>query len=194
MLEHSKQFEDGRIRCGWPHGDALYTEYHDTEWGVPLRGDDAMFERVALEGFQAGLSWITILKRREGFRRAFHNFELDQVVEMTDDEMNALMFDSGIIRNRSKIEATVKNARLALELPGGLSDFVWQFAPERGKHSTPTTDFYWHTESDESRALSAALKKAGFSFVGPTTMYALMQATGMINDHTPECYRRAELA
>jgi DNA-3-methyladenine glycosylase I len=193
MLEHSKVYDDGLTRCGWPYGDQLYTHYHDTEWGVPVTGDDAMFERVALEGFQAGLSWITILKRREGFRAAFHNFEIARVAEMTTDEADSLMFDSGIIRNRAKIESTIKNARLALELPGGLSDFVWQFAPERGNHTTNPVDFYWHTESEESRALSKALRQAGFGFVGPTTMYALMQATGMLNDHTPECFRREQL-
>jgi DNA-3-methyladenine glycosylase I len=112
---------------------------------------------------------------------------------MTTDEADSLMFDSGIIRNRAKIESTIKNARLALELPGGLSDFVWQFAPERGNHTTNPVDFYWHTESEESRALSKALRQAGFGFVGPTTMYALMQATGMLNDHTPECFRREQL-
>ena len=194
MLEHSKVFDDGLTRCGWPYGDVIYTQYHDTEWGVPVTGDDAMFERVALEGFQAGLSWITILKRREGFRKAFHNFEIARVATMTDDDITELMLDVGIIRNRSKIESTIKNARLALELPGGLSDFVWQFAPKRGAHTTNPTDFHWHTESEESRALSKALRKFGFGYVGPTTMYALMQATGMLNDHTPECFRRAQLA
>jgi DNA-3-methyladenine glycosylase I len=190
----SETYPDGKVRCGWPIGDELYTHYHDTEWGVPLFGDDAMFERVALEGFQAGLSWITILKRREGFRRAFHGFELTKVAAMTEADAAELMQDSGIIRNRAKIESTIKNARLALELPGGLSDFVWQFAPERGSHTTNPTDFHWHTESEESRALSKALRKAGFGFVGPTTMYALMQATGMLNDHAPDCFRRTELS
>jgi DNA-3-methyladenine glycosylase I len=190
----SEVFADGKTRCGWPIGDELYTHYHDTEWGVPVVGDDAMFERVCLEGFQAGLSWITILKRREGFRRAFHDFEIARVAEMTDAEAADLMQDVGIIRNRAKIESTIKNARLALELPGGLSDFVWQFAPERGTHTTNPVDFHWHTESEESRALSKALRKVGFGFVGPTTMYALMQATGMLNDHAPDCFRRAELS
>ena len=194
MWPVSETHTDGLVRCGWPSGDDLYLHYHDTEWGVPLTGDDAMFERVALEGFQAGLSWITILRRREGFRRAFHNFELSRVAEITDAEAEELMFDTGIIRNRAKIASTIKNARLALELPGGLSDFVWQFAPARGSHTTNPVDFNWHTESEESRALSKALRKAGFGFVGPTTMYALMQATGMINDHAPECFRREQLS
>lgn len=194
MWPLTETHSDGLTRCGWPGGDDLYIHYHDTEWGVPVTGDDAMFERVALEGFQAGLSWITILKRREGFRKAFHNFNIAEVAAMTEAEASELMLDVGIIRNRAKIESTIKNARLALDLPGGLSDFVWHFAPERGSHTTNPADFHWHTESNESRALSKALRKAGFGFVGPTTMYALMQATGMLNDHAPECFRRTELA
>ncbi|MFM5905322.1 MAG: DNA-3-methyladenine glycosylase I [Micrococcales bacterium] len=193
-MAHSLTYPDGLMRCAWPHGDELYTQYHDTEWGVPLRGDNAMFERVALEGFQAGLSWITILKRREGFRQAFHNFEMAAVAQMTNTDVDRLMQDAGIIRNRAKILATIKNAQLALDLPGGLSDFVWQFAPERGSHSTSVTGFEWVATSTESEALSKALKKQGFSFVGATTMYALMQATGMLNDHAPECFRRAQLS
>lgn len=187
------EFPDGKTRCGWPHGDELYTHYHDTEWGVPVRGDDEMFERIALEGFQAGLSWITILRRREGFRKAFLGFDLESVAALTPADVSELMSDVGIIRNRAKIEATIKNARLALELPGGISDFVWQFAPERGNHTTAAEGFAWQATSPESTAMSKALRKLGFGFVGPTTMYALMQATGMINDHSPDCFRRAEL-
>lgn len=194
MAHSSTNFTDGRTRCNWPAGDDLYTHYHDTEWGVPLTGDDAMFERVALEGFQAGLSWITILRRREGFRRAFANFEIAQVANFTDAQAEELMLDAGIIRNRAKINATIKNARISLELDGGLSNFVWQFAPERGSHTTPVEGFEWKATSPESVALSKALRKAGFGFVGPTTMYALMQATGMINDHSPHCFRREELS
>jgi len=186
-------FADGITRCSWPNGDDLYTHYHDTEWGTPLSGDDEMFERIALEGFQAGLSWITILRRREGFRRAFHNFEMSKVAAITDSEVDQLMLDAGIIRNRAKILATIKNAQLALAVPGGISNFVWEFAPARGQHSTATDPFEWRATAPESDALSKALKKLGFSFVGPTTMYALMQATGMFNDHAPECFRRAEL-
>jgi DNA-3-methyladenine glycosylase I len=191
---HSLQYLDGLVRCRWPHGDELYTEYHDTEWGVPLHGDDAMFERIALEGFQAGLSWITILKRREGFRRAFHGFEMSKVAQMSDQEAEPLMQDTGIIRNRAKILATIKNARVALEVPGGISNFVWQFAPERGAHNTSVNDFQWVATSDASDQMSKELKKRGFGFVGSTTMYALMQATGMYNDHSPDCFRRSELA
>jgi DNA-3-methyladenine glycosylase I len=193
-MAHSLIYPDGLERCAWPHGDDLYTHYHDTEWGVPIRGDDAMFERIALEGFQAGLSWITILKRREGFRAAFHDFEMAKVAQMTDSDVDRLMTDAGIIRNRAKILATIKNARLALDLPGGISNFVWQFAPEHGQHSTSVQDFEWKATSPDSEALSKGLREIGFGFVGPTTMYALMQATGMLNDHAPNCFRRNTLA
>lgn len=193
-MAQSLIYPDGLERCAWPLGDDLYTHYHDTEWGVPLTGDDAMFERIALECFQAGLSWITILKRREGFRAAFHDFEMAKVAQMSDSDVERLMADAGIIRNRAKILATIKNAQLALDLPGGISDFVWQFAPERGQHSTSVQDFEWKATSPESEALSKALRKIGFGFVGPTTMYALMQATGMLNDHAPNCFRRNTLA
>jgi len=194
VAEVSRLYEDGKIRCAWPHGDELYTHYHDTEWGVPLYGDDAMFERVALEGFQAGLSWITILRRRDGFRRAFNDFEMTKVATYTDRDVAELMLDAGIIRNRAKIEATIKNAKLSLGLAEGLSELVWSFAPARGSHTTPTAGFEWRAVTPESEALSKALRKLGFGFVGPTTMHALMQATGMINDHAPECFRRAELS
>lgn len=186
-----RRFDDGAVRCSWPHGDDLYTQYHDTEWGVPLVGDDAMFERIALESFQAGLSWITILKRREGFRAAFHNFEMAKVAEMTAADAERLMLDTGIIRNRAKILATIKNAQLAMEVHEGISNFVWGFAPET--KTVPETNFEWRATSPESDALSKALKKLGFSFVGSTTMYALMQATGMLNDHAPGCFRRSQL-
>ena len=194
MVHSSADYSDGKVRCNWPAGDALYTHYHDTEWGVPLTGDDAMFERVALEGFQAGLSWITILRRRETLRAAFEGFEIARVAAFDDAKVEELMLDAGIIRNRAKVLATIRNARLALELPGGLSDFVWNFAPERGSHSTPVAGFEWQATSPASEALSKALRKVGFGFVGPTTMYALMQATGMLNDHSPDCFRRKELA
>ena len=194
MQHSSTNFTDGRVRCNWPAGDELYTHYHDTEWGVPLTGDDAMFERVALEGFQAGLSWITILRRREGFRRAFANFEMAKVAEFTDSQVDELMLDSGIIRNRAKIVSTIRNAQIAMELPGGLSEFVWSFAPEVTTAPAHPGTFEWRATSPESVALSKALRKSGFGFVGPTTMYALMQATGMINDHSPDCFRRKELA
>jgi DNA-3-methyladenine glycosylase I len=130
-LTHSREYPDGKHRCAWPGNDDLYVDYHDTEWGVPVYGDDAIFERLCLEGFQAGLSWITILKRREGFRRAFHGFEIARVAKMTEDDVERLMLDSGIIRNRAKIVSTIKNANICLELEGGISDFVWNLAPPK---------------------------------------------------------------
>lgn len=192
----TRDYEDGKTRCGWPGADSLYVDYHDSEWGVPVQGDDAMFERIALEGFQAGLSWITILKRREGFRAAFHNFELNKVAAMQDEDVDRLMEDPGIIRNRAKILATIHNARLILELRNqgvSISDLVWSFAPEKPNHLREVDGFEWIATSAESDALSKQLRKLGFKFVGSTTMYALMQATGMYNDHAPGCFRRAEL-
>lgn len=189
------EYPDGKTRCGWPGSDELYVHYHDTEWGSPLTGDQEMFERIALEGFQAGLSWITILKRREGFRRAFSGFDLATVAAMTEDDVERLMQDEGIIRNRAKIVATIHNARLILELKTAgesISDIVWSFAPET--HMRPEPGFEWIATSDNSDALSKHLRKLGFKFVGSTTMYALMQATGLYNDHAPGCFRREQLA
>lgn len=179
---------DSIIRCSWADSTPLYAQYHDTEWGRPVRGDDAVFERVALEGFQAGLSWITILRKRDRFREVFANFSLTSVAEFSDVEVNALLQDAGIIRNRAKIEATIGNARAALELPDGISNFVWSFAP-----ALPRADVYEvRATSDEATALSKALKKRGFRFVGPTTMYAAFQAMGIVNDHTPDCFLAAQ--
>jgi len=183
-------FADGLPRCSWLSSDQLYIDYHDTEWGVPQTGDNQMFERVALEGFQAGLSWFTILKRREGFREAFHGFDLTKVANMSGGDVERLMLDNGIIRNRAKIVATIRNAQLALEIPGGLSNFVWQFAPETKPSLDLDSGFEWRSMTAESESLSKALKKLGFGFVGSTTMHALMQATGMIQDHAPGCFRR----
>jgi DNA-3-methyladenine glycosylase I len=155
-----------------------------------------MFERIALEGFQAGLSWITILKRREGFRKAFKNFDLRQVSRMTESDIERLMQDEGIIRNRAKIEATIRNANLILELQKAgqsISDIVWSFAPPASKRKRAASDFAWLATTPESEALSKHLRKLGFGFVGATTMHALMQATGMLNDHAPGCFRRSQL-
>ena len=171
---------DGLARCGWLNDDELYVSYHDNEWGTPLAGDQAMFERLSLEGFQAGLSWLTILKRREGFREAFHGFDLDRVSAMTEADVERLLAFEGIIRHRGKIEATIRNARLALELDGGLERFILDFKPADDRRGL--------TQSPESAALSKALRKLGFAFVGPTTMHALMKATGIIADHSPGCY------
>ena len=187
-------YADGRTRCGWSSQDALYIEYHDAEWGVPVTGDQEIFERIALEGFQAGLSWITILKRREGFRRAFANFDLATVANMTEVDIERLMQDEGIIRNRAKIVATIHNAQLILQLQASgqsISEIVWSFAPQA--KIRPDSDFEWIATSAESDALSKNLRKLGFKFVGSTTMFAMMQATGMLNDHAPGCFRRSEL-
>lgn len=190
------KFDDGLTRCSWPGKDDLYRDYHDTEWGVAVTGDQEMFERISLEGFQAGLSWITILKRREGFRKAFKNFDLRKVARMTKADVERLMLDESIIRNRAKIESTIRNAKLILELQRkgeSISDIVWQFAPPASKRKRTAANFAWIATTPESEALSKHLRKLGFGFVGATTMYALMQATGMVNDHAPGCFRRSQL-
>jgi DNA-3-methyladenine glycosylase I len=195
-MSASKKFEDGLTRCSWLNADELYRDYHDTEWGVEVAGDQQMFERITLEGFQAGLSWITILKRREGFRKAFKNFDLKQVSRMTEVDIERLMQDEGIIRNRAKIESTIRNANLVLELQRSgesISEIVWSFAPPESKRKRPASSFEWIATTLESEALSKHLRKLGFGFVGATTMYALMQATGMVNDHAPGCFRRNQL-
>ena len=197
MSDFIKKHEDGLARCKWAGTDELYVEYHDTEWGVAVTGDQEMFERITLEGFQAGLSWITILKRREGFRKAFHNFNIKKVANLSDDYIENLMLDEGIIRNRAKILSTVRNANLVLELQKqgeSISEIVWSFAPPKSMRLSPVDSFQWRATSPESDALSKHLKKLGFGFVGSTTMYALMQATGFVNDHAPGCFRRKELS
>jgi DNA-3-methyladenine glycosylase I len=192
----TKKFDDGLVRCSWLNDDELYREYHDTEWGVAVTGDQQMFERISLEGFQAGLSWLTILKRREGFRKAFKNFELSKVARMGQTDVERLMADEGIIRNRAKIESTIGNAKLILELQKSgqsISEIVWSYAPPTGKRKRSAAQFEWLATTDESIALSKELRKLGFGFVGPTTMHALMQATGLVNDHAPGCFRRNQL-
>jgi DNA-3-methyladenine glycosylase I len=197
MSDFTRKYEDGTARCKWPGKDAQYIEYHDQEWGVPSFGDNEMFERISLEGFQAGLSWITILKRREGFRKAFKNFEVKKVAKLTELDVEKLMLNEGIIRNRAKIVSTIKNANLVLELQKqgeSISDIVWSFAPPANKRTPSTKNFEWRATSPESDALSKELRRLGFGFVGSTTMYALMQATGFVNDHAPGCFRRKELS
>ena len=195
--ELTRDYPDGKTRCAWPGDDSLYLEYHDTEWGVPVSGDREMFERIALEGFQAGLSWITILKRRERFRAAFAGFDIEKVSKFQHGDVERLMQDSGIIRNRAKIEATIHNAGLIRDLQEAgisVSELVWSHAPTEGKRARAPESFEWIATSEESDQLSKALRKLGFKFVGSTTMYALMQATGLVKDHAPGCFRRAELA
>jgi DNA-3-methyladenine glycosylase I len=182
--------DDGRARCAWVGDDDEYRRYHDEEWGFPLRGDRALFEKMSLEGFQAGLSWITILRKRPRFREVFEGFEPGRVAAFGDDDVERLMGDAGIIRNRAKILATISNARLVLDMaPGELDAFLWSFAP--AQHPRPASFADMAATTPESDALSKALKKRGFRFVGSTTMYALMQSAGMVDDHIDGCWRAA---
>ncbi len=178
--------EDGLCRCSWCGDDPLYRSYHDLEWGRPLRGDDAVFELLTLEGFQAGLAWITILRKRESFRRAFEGFRIERVASLGEPDVERLLGDAGIVRHRGKIEAAIGNARAALELPGGLSELVWSSAPPPRKRR-PRSLAELPAETPESTALSRELKRRGFRFVGPTTVYAFMQAAGLVDDHLDGC-------
>lgn len=183
---------DGRPRCPWALSTADYVTYHDEEWGRPVHGDDALFERLSLEAFQSGLSWITILRRRPGFRAAFADFEIATVAEFTDTDRERLLADTGIIRNRAKIDATLANAReLAGWAPGDLDALIWSHAPDPAGRPAPRTLADVPAVTPESTALSKALKKRGLRFVGPTTAYALMQACGLVNDHLETCVARS---
>ena len=175
-------------RCGWATSAPEYVQYHDEEWGTTLHGDDALFERMSLEAFQSGLSWITILRKREAFRAAFAGFVIEKVAMFTPDDEARLMTDAGIVRNRAKITAAVRNARAALDLPEGLDPLLWSFAPT-GPRPRPATLADVPATSPESVAMAKELKRRGFVFVGPTTAYALMQATGMVDDHVATCFR-----
>ncbi len=178
---------DGRTRCPWAGGDsALYRDYHDQEWGRPLRGRTALFERLTLEAFQSGLSWLIILRKRDNFRTAFAGFDIETVARFTDRDVARLLEDTGIVRNRAKIEAAIANARAAADLDVDLSDLLWSFAPPRRPRPAAMTDVPALTP--ESTAMAKDLKKRGFRFVGPTTAYALMQATGMVDDHLANCW------
>ena len=184
--------DDGRSRCTWASRDIEYQRYHDEEWGAPLHGDRQLFEKLSLEGFQAGLSWITILRRRPTFRQAFADFDIDAVAAFDDHDVERLMADPGIIRNRLKVDAAISNARVTQQLvrqhPGALDELIWSFAP-------PPREWALASPAEipavtaESTALSTSLKKLGYRFVGPTTMYALMQSGGLVNDHVAECFR-----
>jgi DNA-3-methyladenine glycosylase I len=183
--------DDGRVRCAWAYSGgaqaAVYRDYHDYEWGRVLRGRDALFERMSLEAFQSGLSWLTILRKRANFRRAFHGFDVDRVVRYTDRDVARLMADAGIVRNRAKIDSTIANARAAAELDIDLSELLWSFAPPPGR-ARPASIADVASVSPESAAMAKELKRRGFRFVGPTTAYALMQATGMVDDHVQACW------
>lgn len=178
----------GVQRCAWATSAPEYVAYHDEEWGVPLRGDDALFERLCLEAFQSGLSWITILRKRPAFRAAFAGFAIDAVAMFDDEDRARLLADSGIVRNRAKIDAAIGNARAAQQLTEGLSELLWSFAPP-GPRPRPATLADVPATSPESVAMARELKRRGFAFVGPTTAYALMQATGMVDDHVAGCFR-----
>jgi len=177
-------------RCGWATSAPEYVRYHDEEWGTPLSGDDALFERLCLEAFQSGLSWITILRKRPAFREAFAGFRIPVVAEFTPEDVERLMSDAGIVRNRAKVTAAVQNARAAREVPDGLSALLWSFAPTAPRRR-PQSLAEVPATSPESVAMAKDLKRRGFTFVGPTTAYALMQATGMVDDHVVSCFRAA---
>ncbi len=176
-----------RTRCSWANSTPRYMAYHDEEWGVPLHGDRELYERVALEGFQAGLSWITILNKRDRFREVFSGFDPAVVASFDETDVERLMADAGIIRNRQKIMAAIHNARLVLEMqPGEFDALLWSFAPTASP--LPETEADVPSTSPESIAMSKELRRRGFKFVGPTTMYALMQSTGMVDDHVTSCW------
>ncbi len=177
---------DGKARCFWGGSSPEYMTYHDTEWGRPVHDDDALFERMSLEAFQSGLSWITILRKRESFRKAFANFSIETVASFSDADAARLLADPGIVRNRMKIDAALHNARVAADLPDGLARLLWSFAPE--PRPRPATRAEVPAATPESKAMAKDLKKRGFTFVGPTTAYALMQATGMVDDHLAGCF------
>jgi len=183
---------DGRLRCRWCAAAPEFLGYHDAEWGFPVGDDHRLFEKLSLEGFQSGLNWRTILAKRENFRAAFHHFDFDRLARFTRRDIDRLLKDEGIVRHRGKIEAVVNNARRARELvkqEGSLAAFIWRYEPDATRLAKPQTA----SASAESLALSKALKKQGWTFVGPTTVYAFMQATGLINDHVEDCVIRAEV-
>ncbi len=185
------------IRCSWCGDDPLYVAYHDEEWGVPEWDDRALFEKLILDGFQAGLSWITILRKRKNFRAAFDGFKPEIIARYGPDKIETLMQDAGIVRNRAKIIGTIGNARGWLEImekSDGFSAYLWDFVDGSPLDNKLSHNVAHPTESEESRALSADLKNRGFKFVGPTIVYAFMEAVGMVNDHTKTCFRHREIA
>lgn len=183
-------------RCPWCGTDELYQHYHDTEWGVPHTDDVKLFEKLVLEGFQSGLSWITILRKRENFRKAFHGFDAERIVRYTDADKARLLADAGIIRNRLKIDATIDNAKAYLKLRErqSLASFLWGLLEGRAQQNEFAEHKQIPPQTDASTRISKALKKEGFRFVGPTTLYAFMQSAGMVNDHLTSCHRYAPCA
>jgi DNA-3-methyladenine glycosylase I len=186
---------DGKHRCFWPGTDPLYVDYHDTDWGVPEFDDRALFEKLILDGFQAGLSWITILRKRQNFRTAFEGFRPEVIVHWGPEKVEALMGDAGIVRNRAKIESTVKSARAWLDImeKGSFSAMLWDHVDGRPVQNGFRSRAQVPAENDTARRMSKALKAAGFNFCGPTIVYAFMQAVGMVNDHLVGCYRHEEV-
>ncbi len=184
--------DDGKKRCKWSCVTEEYIKYHDKEWGFPVKNDFRLFEKLCLEGFQSGLSWRTILSKRENFRKAFHNFDFNKVAKFTKKDVNRLLKDEGIIRHRGKIEAAINNAKMAqliVKEHKSLAKYIWSFEPKELKASKAQT----MTTSAESIALSKDLKKRGWKFVGPTTMFAFMQSMGLINDHVKGCVTRDKI-
>ncbi|MGX7678219.1 DNA-3-methyladenine glycosylase I [Jatrophihabitans sp. DSM 45814] len=180
-----------RRRCDWGDSAPEYLDYHDNEWGVPVHDEDALFERLCLEAFQSGLSWLTILRKRENFRAAFAKFDIAAVAEFDGADRERLLADAGIVRNRAKVDAAINNARvISTAVPEGLDQFLWSFAP--AKHIRPKTMADLVATTPESKAMAKELKRRGFAFVGPTTAYALMQATGIVDDHVSYCWRAKE--
>jgi DNA-3-methyladenine glycosylase I len=191
--------EEGAIvktRCKWCGSDPLYLAYHDHEWGVPVHDDRLLFEFLVLEGAQAGLSWLTILKKRENYRKAFHSFDYEQIANYSQRDVNRLLADSGIVRNRLKIGSAIKNARGVLDIReeyGSLDSYLWRYVAGSPKQNAWKTIAELPAKTELSEAMSRDLKKRGFSFVGPTICYAFMQAVGMVNDHTTDCFRHREI-
>ena len=180
---------DGRLRCPWGLSAPEYVRYHDEEWGRPVHGEQVIFERLCLEAFQSGLSWLTILRKRENFRKAFAGFDIQQVAAFTDADAARLLADAGIVRNRAKINAAINNARAALEVSEGISDLFWSYA-ETEPRPAPKTLTDLQAQTPQSKALAKELRKRGFVFTGPVTVYAAMQACGLVNDHLEACFAR----
>jgi DNA-3-methyladenine glycosylase I len=190
--------EDGKRRCAWGGSTPDYTAYHDREWGRPITNDSRLFEKICLEGFQSGLSWLTILRKREAFRKGFADFDFHKVARFTEKDVTRLLGDTGIVRHRGKIVSTINNAARAVELEreaGSLAAYFWRFEPQTklGAKGKEAETFTVLSQTAESIALSKDLKKRGWSFVGPTTCYAFMQAVGLVNDHHPRCWCRKEV-
>jgi DNA-3-methyladenine glycosylase I len=197
MTRTARLHADGLTRCPWPGEDPFYMAYHDTEWGVPEYDDRALYEKLILDGFQAGLSWITILRKRENFRKAFDGFQPEKIARYTPKKVERLMQDAGIVRNRSKIEGAIKSARgylEAMEKGPGFSKLLWNFLDGSPKVNHFKSHKQIPVDTPVSKAMSKELASRGFKFVGPTIVYAFMQATGMVNDHLVDCYRHVPLA